>query len=141
MHAVVALLILAVSLPAWAESDTCDSPKPIRFATGASAGRVSGGVPRGEIACWKVGAKAGQRLDLVIESPERNAVVQIYVPGWKVARDRDGILEFSGSMLPGAADGDDAMTWSGILPATGNYLFTVGATRGGAEYDLLLKIK
>jgi hypothetical protein len=50
------------------------------------------------------------------------------VPGAR-AEHRDYGVEIVGAKaLPGAAEGEDAKTWSGVLPATGAYLVVVGPT-------------
>ena len=75
--------LLAASGPALAQSGGCGDIRDFRFAPGASAGEVRGGVPRGGIDCYAIGMRAGQRLDAGITSVERNAVFQIYLPGWR----------------------------------------------------------
>ncbi len=40
-----------------------------------------------------------------------------------------------------AGDEDDAMTWSGTLPSSGDYKIIVGGTRGNATYKLTVSIK
>src|SRR5206468_11523049 len=77
---------------------------------------VSGSVIRGERARHVVAAKSGQTLTVNITSDENNAVFQIYSPGEK-------------ETLPKAGETDDAMNWSGRLPADGNYVIVVGPTR------------
>ena len=130
-----ARMVLASALlaahPAWAG---CDRPAPVRFSAGAFATDLSGGVARGERACFTIGAGAGQTLSVTQrKSPDDNIVFQIYQPGWKP--------DLSGTALKGAADGDDARAWSGKLPAKGNYLLVVGTTRGGGEYNLRIEIR
>ena len=89
---------------------------------------VSGSVIRGERARHIVKAKAGQTLDVKITSDENNAVFQVYSPGEK-------------ETLPRAGEADDAMKWSGKLPADGEYVIVVGPTRGNATYKLSYSLK
>lgn len=84
---------------------------------------VSGSVIRGERARHIVRAKAGQTLDVSITSDENNAVFQIFLPGEK-------------ETLPKAGETDDAKKWSGKVPADGDYVISVGPTRGNATYKL-----
>jgi hypothetical protein len=89
---------------------------------------ISGSVIRGERARHVVSAKAGQTLDVSITSDENNAVFQIYSPGEK-------------NTLAGAGETDDAMKWSGKVPADGDYIIVVGPTRGNATYKLSYSVK
>jgi hypothetical protein len=113
----------------------------IRFDPGASSKSISGAVIRGERSLYSIGARGGQRLSVSITAAEDNAVFQIYPPGAQ-AEHRDYGVEIVGAeALPGAAEGEDAKAWSGILPATGAYLIVVGPTRGNATYTLKVAIR
>ena len=114
--------------------------EPIRFARGQSGAEVAGGVVRGDRALYSLGARAGQTLTARIAAPERNAVFQIYAPG-ATARLADGMLEVAGTALPGAGETDDARSFTGRLPASGDYLIVVGGTRGNATYRLSVTIR
>jgi hypothetical protein len=89
---------------------------------------ISGSVIRGERARHLAKAKAGQTLDVSISSDENNAVFQIFSPGEK-------------ETLPGAGEMDDATKWSGKVPADGEYVISVGPTRGNATYKLTYSVK
>ncbi len=80
-------------------------------------------------------------MTVTIAALERNAVFQLYVPGWSAAKDRGGIWQFRGTALPGAGESNDATRWSGRLPANGRYLLVIGGTRGNASYDATVTIK
>lgn len=112
----------------------------IRFGAGRSGAEVTGGVVRGDRDLWRVAARKGQRLQLTITSPERNAVVAIYTPGATASKGEDG-WEVKGRSLPRAGETDDAPRWSGVLPATGDYLIVVGGTRGDADYHLKIQVR
>ncbi|MGG5820728.1 hypothetical protein [Falsiroseomonas sp. HW251] len=103
------------------------APVEIRFPPGTSGTVVASAVARGEVARYSLGARAGQRMALRIESAEDNAVFQVVAPG--------------GKTLPGAGEGDDARGWTGDLPVSGPYVIVVGATRGGAEFRLSVTIR
>jgi hypothetical protein len=114
--------------------------EPIRFARGQSGAEVAGAVVRGDRALYSLGARAGQTLTARIAAPERNAVFQIYTPG-ATARLADGMLEVAGTVLPGTGETDDARSFTGRLPASGDYLIVVGGTRGNATYRLSVTIR
>jgi hypothetical protein len=128
---------------AWAAAAAAapsDVSVPVRFAAGAAAAEITGGIARGEVACFTVAARKGQHMR--VSQPGRedsNIVIQIYAPRWLVARSPNGI-RVRGLALPGAAEGQDAKTWSGTLPTSGNYLLVLGTTWGGGEYRLRVEI-
>jgi hypothetical protein len=113
----------------------------IRFDPGASSKDISGAVIRGERSLYSIGARGGQRLSASITAAEDNAVFQIYPPGAQAEYRVYGVEIVGGKALPGAAEGEDAKAWSGILPATGEYLIVVGPTRGNATYTLKVGIR
>jgi hypothetical protein len=148
MKTVLALLIVVLSFAAeaaatstsWA-AEPIPSPKPIFFATGSTSGTAGGHVLRGERNLYSVKAQGGQTLTVTLTTPDGNAVFQLYEPGTTIGRDNDGVLEFHGQALHGAADGEDASRWQGRLPKTGTYLIVVGSTRGNARYSMDVKIE
>jgi hypothetical protein len=133
-------LALLLSGAAFA-ADPLPAIKPFFFATGSTRGTAAGHVLRGARDLYSLTAGQGQIMTVTITAPDDNVVFQIYEPGTKVARDADGLLEFSGKALPAAADGDDATRWSGRLPRGGSYLIAVGSTRGNARYSMDIKIE
>ena len=144
MKTVFAFLVLALSFAAEAAvmaAEPIPSPKPIFFATGSTSGTVGGRVLRGERSLYSVNAKAGQTMTVTITTPDGNAVFQLYEPGTTIGRDNDGLLEFHGQALHGAADGEDATRWSDRLPKSGSYLIVVGSTRGNARFSMDVKIE
>lgn len=117
-------LLLVLTLGAAAQ----DAPRRIRFARGGSSATVEGAVVRGERAVYLLRARAGQQMRVRVASPENNAVFQLHSPG-------------GGGTLPGAGETDDATTWSGALPRSGDYRIVVGGTRGNASYSLHVAIR
>lgn len=101
--------------------------KRISFKAGNSSATVSDAVIRGERSTYVIGAKSGQTMTVKISSLEDNAVFQIEKP--------------TGEYLADAGEEDDAMTWSGTLPSSGDYKIIVGGTRGNATYKLTVSIK
>ena len=102
--------------------------KRIRFAKGRSSTVISNAVLREDVDQYIVGAKAGQRMKVVITSLESNAAFQISSPR-------------NGGTLPGAGFDDDVTKWSGELPETGDYVIEVAPTRGNATYRLTVEIR
>ena len=135
------LLCLLFLMSGASAADPVPTPKPILFARGASQGTVEGNVLRGERDLYSITAGAGQAMTVTITAPEGNAAFQIYEPGSRIARDKDGILEVAGNALRGAGETDDANRWAGRLPRGGAYLVVIGSTRGNAGYTLLVKIE
>jgi hypothetical protein len=118
----------------------CNAPVPVRFVAGASAVEIAGGIARGEVACFTVAARQGQHM--TVSQPGRedsNIVMQIYAPPWSISRSPDG-TRIRGRALPRAGEGQDAKTWSGTLPQSGNYLLVLGTTWGGGDYRLYVEI-
>lgn len=99
----------------------------VRFVPGKDSAIVKGAVLRGERDRYLVGAKARQTMMVTITSSENNAVFEIEKP--------------DGGELPGAASGNDATKWRGTLPASGDYVISVGGTRGNATYSLSIVIR
>ena len=116
-----AIFLSSVTL-LWARGAT----QRVRFAPGKISATLKNAVVRGDRDQYIVGAKAAQTMKVVITSSESNAVFQIGKP--------------RGGYLPGAAEGNDAKTWSGTLPVSGDYTIVVGGTRGSAEYALTITI-
>ena len=118
----------------------CDAPVPIRLAPGSTSKEVTGGIARGELACFTIEARRGQHMAISQPDPgDGNIVMQIYRPPWAITREDDGI-SVRGLPLPGAKEGDDAKGWAGRLPATGRYLLVIGASWGGGPYRVLVKL-
>jgi hypothetical protein len=134
----LALSSVAIVMSTAAADAECGPPVAIRFAAGASAADLTDGIARGEIDCYTLTAGAGQRMTLLVGSVERNAVISVYPPGWKLSRDADQTWEIAGTALTGIGDTD---RWSGPLPPRGQYLIVVGSSRGGAEYNLRVEIR
>ena len=136
-------LILALLLPLGAAmaAEPVPTPRKIFFATGSTRGTAGGHVLRGARDLYSLTATAGQYMTVTLTTPDDNAVFQIYEPGTTLGRDADGVLEFHGTTLHVAGDGNDATRWSGRLPRTGTYIIAVGSTRGNARYSMDIRIE
>ena len=136
---VLALLLLPLGIATGAEP--LPTPKKIFFATGSTRGTAGGHVQRGKRDLYSLTASTGQFMTVTLTTPDDNAVFQIYEPGTTLGRDADDVLEFHGTPLPGAGDGNDSTRWTGRLPRTGTYLIAVGSTRGNARYSMDIRIE
>lgn len=94
----------------------------IRFARGANSAVVEGGVVRGTRDIYLLHATRQQTLALNITSLEKNAVFDIQAPNGRILR-------------------QEATSWRGVLPTTGDYKIIVGGTRGNAGYRLRVSVK
>jgi hypothetical protein len=138
LASVLGLLLAAVAAGA---AEPVPAPKMIFFATGSTRGTVGGQVLRSAPHLYSLKAAAGQIMTVTITAPDDNVVFQIYEPGTQIARDADGLLQFAGTALSHAGEGDDTTRWSGRVPRTGTYLIVVGSTRGNARYSMDVKIE
>jgi hypothetical protein len=93
----------------------------IKFAPGKNSAVVEDAVVRGTRDIYLVGAKKRQKMTINITSLEDNGVFEIKAP--------------NGRLLA-----QEATTWSGVLPATGDYQIIVGGTRGNAAYKIKVTI-
>jgi hypothetical protein len=137
IRSMLALLMVGALLIGVAEAGLS---KEVSFAKGGNSALIEQSVVRGESDQYSLTAKAGQKMEVSIGAVEQNAAFAIYQPGYKAGKDADGILEIKGAALKGAAEGEDATTWKGVLPASGKYLILVGPTRGNATYKLKISI-
>jgi hypothetical protein len=130
------LVVLAFATP----PTTAGVNEAIKFARGASSKTIEGAVVRGDRDFYTVGAKAGQTMEVVISATEKNAVFAIFQPGYKIKKSAD-MIDIQGRSLKKAAEEDEARNWKGKLPVNGNYLISVGGTRGNASYKLRISVK
>ena len=122
------ILLAAPALTLHAGSATARGVrKRLKFARNASSTSVDGAVIRGESDVYIIGARKGQHMTVKVTSVEDNAVFQL------MRSDDD-------SYLDGAGEIDDATTWEGDLPGTGDYEIVVGPSRGNATYSLFVSI-
>lgn len=130
---------LALALSAVGGAHAEGQRQTIQFPKGASSTTIEGALARGDTDRYTLGARKGQTMTVEVTAEEDNAAVTIYRPGAKVkVEDGDSVVE--GPTLDGASEGEDATRWSGTLPASGNYLIEVGATRGGSSYRLSVAV-
>jgi LysM repeat protein len=105
---------------------TAAQPLRVRFAPGATSATLAGNAVRGERIQYTLGTRAGQTMVVNLSSAENNAVFTIIRP--------------DGRVLSGTAEGEDARSWSGTLPISGDYIISVGSTRGNTTFNLVVTI-
>ena len=99
----------------------------IQFAPGQDSATVKSSVVRGTRQTYLLGAKKGQRMMLKISSAEKNAVFDLMTP--------------IGGLGERKTLKSEAVTWSNVLPESGEYAVVVGAIRGNATYQLEVTIR
>ena len=127
MKKMLAFLMITLCLCFAVNTSADGVKKRVKFKAGKTSAVVSNAVVRGDRDTYTIGAKAKQTMTVKITSVEKNAVFQIQTP--------------NGLYVAGADEGDDAMSWSGSLPETGDYQIIVGGTRGNAAYKLTVSVK
>ncbi|MBD1933152.1 MULTISPECIES: hypothetical protein [Cyanophyceae] len=108
--------------PSFAIAQARGRTQRIRFAPGKSSALVEYAVVRGTRDTYLLSAKARQTMTLSITSLEKNAVFDVVAPNGRIIR-------------------QEATSWRGVLPATGDYKIVVGGTRGNASYKMQVAIK
>jgi hypothetical protein len=93
----------------------------MRFERGDSSAVVEDAVVRGTRDLYLLGARKRQTMTISITSVEKNAVFDIETPDGRILK-------------------QEATSWRGVLPATGDYRIVVGGTRGNAAYRLQVSI-
>ncbi|HEX8493836.1 MAG TPA: hypothetical protein VF658_13410 [Pyrinomonadaceae bacterium] len=116
---ILAVLLLATTITAAAQSDRT---RRVRFARGRTTTVIKDAVVRGTRDRYVLRARAGQTLIVHITSLEDNAVFDVNAPGRRTLA-------------------EESTDWEGELPRTGNYIISVGGTRGNATYTLEVTIR
>lgn len=139
---IVALLVTVLPLAALAQAPSSLPPMTtITFERGSSTATVNGQVQPGGRTLYYVAAQAGQTMTASL-NPAAGLAFQVYRPDTTIARAADGSPLITGRTLPDAGSGDNAQAWMGALPATGNYLITVGPTGpAGALFSLTITLQ
>lgn len=99
----------------------------IRFAPGKDSATLKSAVVRGTQNTYLINAKKGQRMTLKISSLETNAVFALITP--------------IGSSGRSQTLKSEVMSWSNVLPESGDYRIVVSPTRGNATYQLDVTIR
>jgi hypothetical protein len=105
-----ALLLLFVGVaPAWAQCRTAAAA--LHFQTGRTTAVVNGQLGAGGEACYKLRARAGQRMTVHVASPKNDVHCNIFPPS------QDQTIA------------NETNDWSDALPATGDYVIALYPTK------------
>ena len=113
---------ISTGKPTFSIAQSSPSPRRIQFPRGASSTFLENSVVRATRDTYLINARKNQRMSVSLTSLENNAVFDIIAP--------------NGNVIQG-----ETMSWSFILPATGDYKIVVGGTRGNASYKMFVEIK
>lgn len=105
-----------------------NSQERIKFKKGEYYTTIDGGVARGEVYSYLIGASKGQFMTITVISPEDNA--EFYI-----------LRTDTWQYMAGATEDNPAKRWEGLLPANGDYQIVVGSSRGGSDYKLQVVIE
>ena len=126
MRKLITTLLLTALMTAsvWAQGLEED----LHFKPGTSSTQIKRGIARGETMRFHLGANGGQKMTVVVQSVEKNAVFEVWGDGGQIGQSQ----EMNGKQK-----------WTGVLPGygAGNYAIDVGSERGGAEFNLYVEIK
>lgn len=98
----------------------------VRFKPGTTGAEIRDSVIRGERNRYQIGASKGQTMTVSISSSEDNAAFSIFAP--------------DGKIIPGTEESRDLKKWTGVLPASGDTVVSVGPTRGNASFTLSIDV-
>lgn len=118
------VLLCLLTLPTVAQ----ELEEELRFKPGASSTQIKRGIARGESMRFLVGARGGQKMNVVVQSLEQNAVFEVLGDGGPLGTSQESAGK---------------QKWSGTLPGYGNgtYAIIVSSTRGGSEFNLYVEIR
>lgn len=115
----LAILLLLTTTVVPAQSDRT---RRVRFARGRTTTVIKDAVVRATTDHYLLRARAGQTLIVHITSLEDNAVFDVVAPGRRTLA-------------------TETTDWTGELPRSGDYVISVGGTRGNATYTLEVTIR
>ena len=118
-HVLAFIFFLATAISAWAQDRTVD----VRFPAGASGTTLGGTVSGRDAVLYRVGAEAGQTMSVVLSSDNLATYFNVYAPGRGLGDEALAIGEMS----------DPINTWTGTLPASGEYTIAVFLYRSAAR--------
>jgi hypothetical protein len=101
-------------------------PARIKFAPGATSASVQGRVSGGAIVRYLLRAMAGQTMTVVITSPHQDVLLTI----WGLTDGQPLVRSVSG-----------ATSWTGVLPATQDYVIDAVSVGGNTTYTLETRVK
>lgn len=143
MYRILAFLLtigMAYLAPGAALTQEDMRTEQVRFQPGTTGTSVSGRITGRESVVYKLGAEAGQRMEIRLTSDSTSAYFNVYEPGSGPGDEALAVGDQIGPMM------EDLNTFSGILPTSGTYsisvyLFRNAARRGDtANYDISFSV-
>ena len=114
--------------------------REVSFAKGSNSTLMAASVIRGESDQYFLTATAGQKMEVSISAPEKNAAFAIYQPGYKAGKDATASWKLKGRLSRERARAKTPPHGRELLPSSGTYLILVGPTQGNATYKLKVAI-
>ncbi len=139
--AILATLLFAVlaALPVAAQ-DPDMRTQDIRFDAGATKTSITDSITGREYVVYKVGAEAGQRMDIRLITDSTATYFNVYEPGRGPGDEALAVSEFTGAMVPEINSFSAELPTSGIYSVS-VYLYRSAARRGeSAEFTLDISI-
>lgn len=118
------LVVLTLSLSSLAQ----ELVEQVYFPAGSNSTQIRRGIARGETMRFLLGARGGQVMTVVVQSPEKNAVFEVWGDG---------------GQLGSSQEANGKQKWSGVLPGNANSTIAVevGSLRGGSEFSIYFEIR
>jgi len=139
--AILAALLSAAAavLPAAAQ-DPDMRTMDIRFDAGATETTITDSITGREYVVYKVGAEAGQRMDIRLITDSTSTYFNVYEPGRGPGDQALAVSEMTGTLVPEINSFSAELTTSGIYSIS-VYLYRNAARRGeSSEYTLAVSI-
>lgn len=101
--------------------------RDVRFAAGTTGATISDSITGREFVVYRIGAEAGQRMDISLTSDNTATYFNVYEPGRAPGDEALANSEMTGPMVP------DLNRFSGSLPTSGVYSVSVYLYRNAAR--------
>lgn len=109
----------------------------IQFRRGESTTQVRRSIDGGRVVNFLVGARSGQRIRVNLSSVGNEARFDLHF-----RQDRDAFIQSTGGNNRGCGGNNENITdFVGVLPSDGDYIISVYATRGAANFALELAVE
>ena len=128
----------------------CDHAMSVIFASGKSSIRLSNDILRGESACYKLRAQAGQTLHIsMLKDAEENVEVNVYAPDYRIQPNPEGSPIVTGQNIGRvshdssyeAPENDFTTAPKSLLDIklhrSGTYMVSAGIARGSSGHSIV----
>jgi len=125
--ALTVALTLVMPIDATAQSDV--RTEQVRFAAGTSGTTINDSIIGYESVLYRVGAEAGQQMQVRLEPSNTATYFNVYAPGREPGDEALVNSQFTGPMVP------ELNIFDGVLPTSGEYTVSVYMMRNAARRD------